>query len=321
MTVATRSPTVTGAGASALERWYRWLLRSYPRDYRNGHGDEIVATLLETAEPGRALPSPRESLSLVAAGFRARVAHAARGPAWADALHLGILAVSVAHLAVLVPYATSVPLWVGLSALAVLLVMRGRVRLALPVTLLVATKIGAITLGRPWLDATLLPVRRDPVWSGEHGDVLYGAGGGTLYGAGGPVAPMLGYALVAGGLLVLAVRAPRPRPRSWLWWAAVPALAGADPAGLDFADGPGALTAARVAVEIGLLCLAAHAGRVARDPRWAAAAGIYLVPVCAVYAENLGAHPVQDLAHLAVLVLLTALAAGLPYHARQHALL
>ncbi|MFC4058411.1 hypothetical protein ACFOWE_08900 [Planomonospora corallina] len=321
MTVATRPRTVAGAGASTLERRYRWLLRSYPRGYRSGHGDEIVATLLETAEPGRTLPSPRESLPLVAAGFRARVAHAARGPAWADALHLGIMAVSVAQLATLVPYAASVPIWAGLSALAVLLVMRGRVRLALPVTLLVATKVGAITLGRPWLDETLLPVPRDPVWRGWHGEALYGGGGGALYGAGGPLAPMLGYALVVAGLLVLAVRAPRPRPRSWLWWAAVPVLAGADPAGLDFADGPGVLTAVRVAVEIGLLCLAAWAGRLACDPRWAAAAGVYLVPVCAVYAENLGAHPVQDLAHLAVLVLLAALAAGVPYHARQHALL
>ncbi|GGK67934.1 hypothetical protein Ppa06_28940 [Planomonospora parontospora subsp. parontospora] len=310
MTVTMDAPAATGAGGGVLERRYRRLLRGYPRDYRTEHGDEIISTLLETAEPGRTVPSARESLALLSGGLRTRVVSATRRPVWIDAVHLGVLAVSLTQLATLVPYATSVPLWTGLSALAVLLVMCGRVRLALPVTALIATKIGAVTLGRPWLDATLLPVYRDPLWDDGRGAALYGGGG--------PVAPMTGYALVILGLLVLAVRAPRPPARSWLWWAAVPALAAADPAGLDFSHGPGAPAAARITVELGLLCLAAWAGRVTRDPRWATAAGIHLVPVCAVYAENLGAHGVQDLAHLAALILLTALAAVAPHHARRH---
>jgi hypothetical protein len=158
---------------------------------------------------------------------------------------------------------------------------------------------------------TLLPVYPDPIW-----------GGGALYGGGGPVAPMIGYTLILLGLLALAVREPRPiGARSWLWWAAIPALAGADPAGLDFTGGPDLLTTARVTVEIGILALAIWAGHVARDPRWAVAAVIYLIPICAVYAENLGVHSSQDVAHLALLVLLTAFSAAVPYRARRHVLL
>ncbi|WP_371782975.1 hypothetical protein [Streptosporangium subroseum] len=309
---ATMDPrTATGAGAGVLERRYRRLLLGYPRGYRSGYGGELIATLLDTAEPGRTLPSARESFALIVGGLRTRVAYATERPAWVDGVHLGVLALSVAQLAMLAPYATTVPLWVGLSALAVVLIMRGWVRTALPVTVLVAVKVCSITLGRTWLDVTLLPVYPDPIW-----------GGGALYGGGGPVAPMIGYTLIVLGLLALAAREPRLiGARSWLWWAAVPALAGADPAGLDFTGGPDLLTTARVTVEIGILALAIWAGHMARDPRWAVAAVIYLIPICAVYAENLGAHSSQDVAHLALLVFLTAFAAAVPYRARRHVLL
>ncbi|AWS46795.1 hypothetical protein [Streptosporangium sp. 'caverna'] len=307
----TDSRTATGAGAGVLERRYRRLLLGYPRSYRSGYGGELIATLLDTAEPGRTLPSARESFALIVGGLRTRVTYATERPAWVDGVHLGVLALSVAQLAMLVPYATAIPLWVGLSALAVVLIMRGWVRTALPVTVLVAVKVCSITLGRTWLDVTLLPVYPDPIW-----------GGGALYGGGGPVAPMIGYTLIVLGLLALAAREPRSiGARSWLWWAAIPALAGADPAGLDFTGGPGPLAAARVAVEIGILALAIWAGHVARDPRWAMAAVIYLIPVCAVYAENLGAQSSQDVAHLALLVFLTALAVIVPYRAKRHVLL
>ncbi|MEV4186204.1 hypothetical protein AB0J28_32730, partial [Streptosporangium canum] len=96
---------------------------------------------------------------------------------------------------------------------------------------------------------------------------------------------------------------------------------GADPAGLDFPAAGGSHATARVALEIGVLLLAVWAGHVAHDPRWAMAAGVYLIPVLAVYAENLGAHSERDLAHLAALVLLTASAAAVPYRAKRHVLL
>lgn len=310
MTVVTEHRAATGAGAGVLERRYRRLLLCYPRAYRSGYGGELIATLLDTAEPGRTLPSARESFALVAGGLRTRVIHATERPAWVDGIHLGVLALSVAQLAMLVPYATTVPLWVGLSALAVLLIMRGRVRLALPVVVLVAVKVCAITLGRPWLDLTLLPVDPDRFW-----------GGGALYGGGGPVAPMIGYALVVLGLLTLSAHERQLGVRSWFWPAAIPLLAGANPAGLDFSAGGGPHLVARVGLEIGVLLLAAWAGHVAHDPRWALAAGVYLVPVLAMYAENLGDHSEQDLARLAALILLTAFAAAMPYRAKRHVLL
>ncbi|WP_433245514.1 hypothetical protein ACQPYK_43560 [Streptosporangium sp. CA-135522] len=306
----TEHRTATGAGTGVLERRYRRLLLGYPRAYRSGYGDELIATLLDTAEPGRTLPAARESFALVVGGVRTRMIYATQRPAWIDGLHLGVLALSIAQLAMLVPYASVVPLWVGLSALAVLLVMRGRVRLALPVVVPVAVKVCAITLGQPWLDRTLLPVDPDRFW-----------GGGALYGGGGPVAPMAGYALVVLGLLTLAAHERRLGERSWFWLPAVPLLAGADPAGLDFSAGAGSHAMARAGLEIGVLLLAAWAGHVAHDPRWAMAAGIYLVPVLAVYAENLGDHSEQDLAHLAVLVLLTAFAAAVPYRAKRRIVL
>ena len=62
------------------------------------------------------------SFALIVGGLRTRVIYAAKRPAWVDGVHLGVLALSVAQLAMLVPYATTVPLWVGLSALAVALI-------------------------------------------------------------------------------------------------------------------------------------------------------------------------------------------------------
>ncbi|MFF5206671.1 hypothetical protein [Streptosporangium sp. NPDC000396] len=335
MTVTMEPHAVTGAGAGGvLERRYRRLLLSYPPAYRAGYGGELIATLLDTAEPGRTVPSFRESRALIVAGLRTRVIYMTERPAWIDGIHLGVLALSVTQLAMLVPYAMTVPLWVGLSALAVLLIMRGRVRLALPVVTLVAVKVCAITLGRPFLDQTLLPAYPDRFWNGlafygsgdpalhDSGDpALYGGGGPALYGGGGPVAPMVGYALLVLGLLMLTVHERRLGKRSWFWLPAIPLLAGANPAGLDFSAGTDPLDMTRVGLEIGVLLFAVWAGHVAHDLRWATAAGIYLVSVCTVYAENLGAHSEQDLAHLALLTFLTVLAAAVPYRAKRHVVL
>lgn len=59
---------------SPLERRYRALLRAYPRWYRRVRGEEMLATLLESSQPGRSWPSARDSRALVMGGLRVRAA-------------------------------------------------------------------------------------------------------------------------------------------------------------------------------------------------------------------------------------------------------
>lgn len=53
-----------------LERWYRLLLRAYPIRYRRAHGDEIVATLMDTAQPGRRRPARADVADLMRGAVR-----------------------------------------------------------------------------------------------------------------------------------------------------------------------------------------------------------------------------------------------------------
>jgi len=78
----------------ALEDRYRWLLRSYPRGYRQERSAEILGTLMDLARPGQQRPTIRESAALVVAGLRTRTgAHRRHTTAavWADALRLVVL--------------------------------------------------------------------------------------------------------------------------------------------------------------------------------------------------------------------------------------
>jgi hypothetical protein len=78
---------------SKLERRARALLRAYPAEYRHGRAEEIIATLLEAAPPGRSFPAAREAWSLIAGGRHARAARNRRPGAKASlrlALLLGI---------------------------------------------------------------------------------------------------------------------------------------------------------------------------------------------------------------------------------------
>ena len=59
---------------SPLERRCRTLLRAYPRWYRRVRGEEMLATLLESSQPGRSWPSARDSRALVMGGLRVRAA-------------------------------------------------------------------------------------------------------------------------------------------------------------------------------------------------------------------------------------------------------
>ncbi|MFG1916896.1 hypothetical protein [Micromonospora sp. NPDC048898] len=57
---------------TGLERRYRWLLRAYPRAYRQYRADEMLETLLGEGETDRRHLSLRESVALVVAGLRVR---------------------------------------------------------------------------------------------------------------------------------------------------------------------------------------------------------------------------------------------------------
>ena len=68
----TRPVAPLGGSGMSLERQYRRLLLAYPRSYRERRGEEIVATLLDDAEPGRTRPDGRAVLDLVVGGLRER---------------------------------------------------------------------------------------------------------------------------------------------------------------------------------------------------------------------------------------------------------
>jgi hypothetical protein len=58
-------------------RYRRWLL-AYPRDYRRERGPEIIATLLDAADPDRSRPAAREAALLLRHGLGRRAAEAGR---------------------------------------------------------------------------------------------------------------------------------------------------------------------------------------------------------------------------------------------------
>jgi hypothetical protein len=89
-----------------LERWYRWLLRWYPRAHRDEYEDEMVGVLLADSTPGRRWPSAAVAADLVAGGvmawLRRGVRPVAAGP-WRDAAAVVGLLVPVVLLVHLVP--------------------------------------------------------------------------------------------------------------------------------------------------------------------------------------------------------------------------
>ncbi|MEU4233499.1 hypothetical protein AB0F17_55235 [Nonomuraea sp. NPDC026600] len=292
---------------TALERRYRRLLLAYPRQYRVAHGDELLDVLLDSAAPGQSSPVPREAWGLLLGGVRTRITHQAKGSAWADGLHLGITAVSAANLAALLPYTGSLPLWTLLSALALLAVMRGWVWPTLALTFATGVKAFAIAGGWPLLDLTLLPVYPSALTDRP------------LFETSSPVVVAAGYGVALSGLAVLIWRRHRPRVRSWWWFAAAVAASWAGPSWLpDETWFP--ISLSKMAVEVVALGLAVAGAYLARDPRWALAAGLYLL----VTSGDLGLHADeltrQHLAYWGVLVVLTLATAFAPYRQRRHCL-
>jgi hypothetical protein len=77
-----------------LERRYQRLLRLYPKDYRGEREAEILATLMDTAQPGQRRPARREAAALILGALRARAGSPARqspSQIWLSALRLSAL--------------------------------------------------------------------------------------------------------------------------------------------------------------------------------------------------------------------------------------
>ncbi|NRQ34125.1 hypothetical protein HII36_20035 [Nonomuraea sp. NN258] len=286
-----------------LERRYRRLLLAYPRAYRAAHGSELLGVLLDCAAPGRTVPEAGQVAGLLAGGLRERVRHAARGDAWRDGLHLGVSAVMAVQLAVLLPFAGQLPLWVALSALAFVAVLRGRVRVALPLAAAVAAKSVALASGWQPFDVTILPIYPDFLADRP------------LYADGGPGSVLLGHGVVLLGLAILSIKGVT-RARSWWWCAAVPLAAWTGPGWM--ADGtPYPIGLGRMALELTALASAAWAARLTRDPRWAPAAALYLAATSAQLVEHLGELTHQHLAYWGLLAVMTAAPALLPLGRRR----
>jgi len=64
-----------------LERRYRALLRAYPRGYREHRGEEMLATLMETARPWQTRPDRRDVAEILRGALRERLGMHCASPA------------------------------------------------------------------------------------------------------------------------------------------------------------------------------------------------------------------------------------------------
>jgi hypothetical protein len=250
----------------SLESTYRRLLCTYPGEYRREHEEEIVATLVEAAEPGRRRPSLREARDLLAGGLRTRGMLAVRegGRAlWADGLRLGVLLLLATRIGDftwwigstggLLPLSLSI--WVApvVLALALVAVLRGGARSSLVLVLLGG--LASTSLSQPH----------------------------TLLDTISPIAPLESFSTVlialAAALLVAQWSTQRAR-RPWPLWIAPALVAGPELCRRAI----GALTSSSavpyLAIEPALALLLPCAllvavALIARDPRPSIAAAVY----------------------------------------------
>jgi hypothetical protein len=160
---------------TALERRYARLLAAYPPEHRQHHGTEILDTLLLAASPGQRWPSAREAVALVVGGLRVRAARAPRTPAGlcADGLRLAVVvsfAESAGGMGGVWAAASPLGQWLGQRvdggmlppmgvaiALALLAVVRGRMRTAMGLVLLAyaVSAWNVVRIGLPASDVLL----------------------------------------------------------------------------------------------------------------------------------------------------------------------
>ena len=279
-----------------LRRRYQRLLFTYPSAYRRAHGEEMIATLLDAAQPDQQLPAPREVASLLLGGLRTRARQAAmESPRrlWTDGLQLGVLLVVLVNLGHALHSPLPFPLWIALVALGALAVLRGWTQ-----TALLATAVTALAAARPLLPQVSLPSL--PWWLPGYGDWSMVAR----------------YAVPAVVLAVLAwPRMGRPRARSW-WWLLLPASAA-----LPLEGQAWALTQASLEVGLLLVVLVVTVG--ALDPRPAIGAAVYLAPgVLHAVEESItaGAPSTLELGYWAGLAALMVALAVVAWRARRRQL-
>ncbi|RBQ21986.1 hypothetical protein DP939_04785 [Spongiactinospora rosea] len=288
----------------SLERHYRRLLHAYPKVYREQHGDELVGTLLEAAGPHRHRPTLREAASLLTGGFTAR-ARAARRPAgppwWADGIHLGILAVAAATVAMnvrILPYPIPA-IWAALMIVLLFAIILGWTRLALPLAL-----VAAIQVSRPLMyEAVEIPIP------------YYGPGFGDIS----AIAP---YWLIVAGSAILAFRSASAPSKTRIsrWMQTMPARSGLwllVPLAYWALQSTGFAPESRAALEILAFLVALLATIAARDSRWALAAAIYLLPGLIYLAENVTNLGTRGMVYWSVLTILLIAALTAAYRTRK----
>jgi len=243
---------------SALESTYRRLLRTYPPTYRREHGEELLGTLLE-ASAGRRSPSLRETAGLIGGGFTARVRAVTHHPMswWADGLHLGILLIALANLAMDLAYAYPQPWngytpWVIGSLVLTVALVRGWLWVALPLALALAFP----TVGGPLLGTGLRGVLA------AHGPVYAGPQTWFL---------VVQYLTMTVGLIALALRPSRELRRRSYGWLVIPLAVWASTHTYT------SMTwTVRPILEILMLAAGVWATAAARDLRWLMAALIFV---------------------------------------------
>lgn len=241
------------------EGWYRLFLRAFPAGHRIEYGAEIIGTLLNGTS--HRAPSPRETAGLLTAGFAARVRATTAAPWWADGLQLGLLMLALANLAYGIAD-HSTPWWLVTSAALVGALLRGWALAALPLALAVALSTGRAML----LGTQATPSPSQILGPANHNWVS--------------LAP---YGVLAIGAIALAAdrstrpRCPRLRVRP-LWWLAIPAASFALTYMLGTREYGETWQLVRAGTEGILLLTGVLATAIARSPRWALAAAIYVLP-------------------------------------------
>ncbi|WP_406072884.1 hypothetical protein [Micromonospora sp. NBC_01638] len=196
-----------------LERRYRWLLRAYPRAYRQYRADEMLETLLATTEDERRRPKLREAAALVVGGLRARTGVDRLGSRSA----LGYSALRLSALSLLMYGMT---LWAG-GPIAYLVTMLSEGPynvgawwfIVIPALLTIALFAAAWGSYRLAFAAAILTVVAQHLSANWWTPSLW-----SLEGLQGAIGPRFWPALLASLALLRLLRAPRtPVTKPWAW--------------------------------------------------------------------------------------------------------